>query len=223
VPIQDGWLDCIRLKTVVKTKGCRLIVFAKAPIPGQVKTRLIPSMGATAAAALHEKLAFHCLSKAVDAAVGPVELWCSPTTVHPFFIRCSMQFQIELHTQPAGDLGRRMGVAFENTLKRASSALLIGTDCPSLTQTDLREASEAFVQGVDAVIGPAEDGGYVLLGLRQYNLELLTDISWGTESVLNQTRGRLRRLGWRWHELPERWDVDRPEDIERLILEGYFT
>lgn len=222
MPVQDGWLDFIRLETVVKGKSCHLIVFAKAPIPGQVKTRLIPSMGAMGAAALHEKLVLHCLAKAMGAGVGPIELWCTPDTGHPFFIHCAKGFQIELHTQPDGDLGRRMGYAFSKTLKRASSALLIGTDCPSLTQIDLREASKAFAQGMDAVIGPAEDGGYVLLGLRQYNPEVLTDISWGTESVLNQTRGRLRTLGWRWHELRERWDVDRPEDIERLILEGYF-
>ena len=223
MPIQDAWLDFIRLETVVKRKGCHLIVFAKAPIPGQVKTRLIPSMGATGAAALHEKLVLHCLANAVDAGVGPIELWCTPDTGHPFFIHCAMEFQIKLHTQPDGDLGRRMGCAFSEILKRASSALLMGTDCPSLTQIDLREASEAFVRGMDAVIGPAEDGGYVLLGLRQYNPEVLTDISWGTESVLNQTRCRLRTLGWRWHELSERWDVDRSEDKERLILEGYFT
>ena len=222
MPLQDGWLGFIRLETVMKKKGCRLILFAKAPIPGQVKTRLIPSMGATGAAALHEKLVFQCLARAVDAGVGPVELWCSPNTGHPFFTRCSTEFQIELHTQPEGDLGRRMECAFNKTFKRASSALLMGTDCPSLTQADLKEASEAFVQGADAVIGPAEDGGYVLLGLRQYNPGLLTGISWGTGSVLSQTRGRLRRLGWRWHELQERWDVDRPEDIERLILEGFF-
>jgi len=206
----------------VKKTNCHLIVFAKAPIPGQVKTRLIPSMGATSAAALHEKLVFHCLATAVDASLGPIDLWCTPTVRHPFFIRCAKEFQVELHTQPDGHLGRRMGWAFDKTLKRASSALLIGTDCPSLTQGDLRKAAEVLVQGTDAVIGPAEDGGYFLLGLRHYDPELFMGISWGTESVLDQTRARLRRLGWRWHELPERWDVDRPEDMERLMLDGYL-
>ncbi len=206
----------------VKKTDCQLIVFAKAPIPGQVKTRLIPSMGATSAAALHEKLVFHCLATAVDASLGPTDLWCTPTVRHPFFIRCAMEFQAELHTQPDGHLGRRMGWAFDKTLKRASSALLIGTDCPSLTQDDLRKAAEVLVQGTDAVIGPAQDGGYFLLGLRHYDPELFMGISWGTESVLDQTRARLRRLGWQWHELPERWDVDRPEDMERLMLEGYL-
>lgn len=206
----------------MKTTDCRLIVFAKAPIPGQVKTRLISSIGATSAAALHEKLVFHCLATVIDAGVAPIDLWCAPTIRHPFFIRCSKEFHVELHTQPDGDLGRRMGWAFRKTFRRASSALLIGTDCPSLTQGDLTKAAEFLVQGIDAVIGPAEDGGYFLLGLRHYDPLLFTDISWGTESVLDQTRARLRRLGWRWHELPERWDVDRPEDMERLTLTGYL-
>lgn len=206
----------------MKRTDCRLIVFAKAPIPGEVKTRLIPSMGATSAATLHEKLVFHCLTTAVNASLGPIDLWCAPTVRHPFFIRCAKEFQIGLHTQKDGDLGRRMGWAFDRTLRKASSALLIGTDCPSLTQGDLRKAAEVLVQGTDAVIGPAEDGGYFLLGLRHYDPELFMGISWGTESVLDQTRARLRRLGWRWHELPERWDVDRPEDMERLMFEGYL-
>jgi hypothetical protein len=206
----------------MKTVNCRLIVFAKAPIPGQVKTRLISLIGATAAAALHEKLVFRCLTTAVDAGVGPIDLWCAPTIRHPFFTRCSKEFRVELHRQPDGDLGRRMGWAFRKTFRRASSALLIGTDCPSLTQGDLTKAAEFLVQGIDAVIGPAEDGGYFLLGLRHYDPLLFTDISWGTESVLDQTRARLGRLGWRWHELAERWDVDRPEDMERLTLADYL-
>lgn len=129
---------------------------------------------------------------------------------------------MELHNQPNGDLGRRMAFAFSKTLKRASSAILIGTDCPSLTQADLKEAAEILAQGFDAVIGPAEDGGYVLLGLRHYVPDLFSGISWGTNRVMEKTRLRLRRLKWRWHELPERWDVDRPEDLERLRMEGHL-
>jgi hypothetical protein len=206
----------------MKRIDCRLIVFAKAPISGQVKTRLIPSMGASAAVAFHEKLVFHCLATAVKAHVGPVDLWCAPSARHPFFIHCRRKFQVELHNQPNGDLGRRMAFAFSKTLKRASSAILIGTDCPSLTQADLKEAAEILAQGFDAVIGPAEDGGYVLLGLRHYAPDLFSGISWGTNRVMEKTRLRLRRLKWRWHELPERWDVDRPEDLERLRMEGHL-
>jgi len=199
---------------------CRILVFAKAPIPGEVKTRLLSSMDALAVIGLHEKLVFHSLNAAVKSQVGPVELWCSPSIEHPFFLRCAEKFQLELHQQAEGDLGRRMALAFDETLKRSRAALLMGTDCPSLTRDDLSKARQALMEGAPAVISPAEDGGYVLIGLRQFEPELFRGISWGTGSVFQETGERLRRLGWKWKELPQRWDVDRPEDVERLRREG---
>jgi hypothetical protein len=201
---------------------CRLILFAKAPVPGQVKTRLIPAVGPSAAATLYEQLILHSLSIATDAQIGPVDLWCAPSTEHPFFLRCSERFPISLFSQPNGDLGSRMAHAFRDTLTKTSLVLLMGTDCPSLTADDLREGASVLRRGIAAVIGPSEDGGYVLIGLRRYAPELFTGISWGTGYVLHQTRQRLRGLGWKWHELSEQWDVDRPEDMERLNREGYL-
>jgi len=203
----------------MNTTDCRLIVFAKAPIPGQVKTRLSPSINAEAATALHEKLVLHCLQTATKSHVGPIELWCTPSIEHPFFLHCVEQFQVELHQQPEGNLGRRMAYAFYETLKKSNSALLMGTDCPALNWGDLKEAKMILHRGAQAVISPAEDGGYVLIGLRQYESQLFEGISWGTGSVMEETRGKLRRLKWYWHELPTRWDVDRPEDVERLKKE----
>jgi hypothetical protein len=139
---------------------------------------------------------------------------------HPFFLQCAEKFSIELHQQTEGDLGRRMSHAFRETLKRAPMALLIGSDCPSLTPDDLKEAKKILEQCVPAVITPAEDGGYVLIGLCQYDPALFEEIPWGTESVLKETRKRLLQLGWSWQELPTRWDVDRPEDVVRLKREG---
>jgi len=202
--------------------NCRVIVFAKAPIPGEVKTRLLSSMDVLAVTALHEKLVFHSLNTAVMSKVGSVELWCTPSVDHPFFIQCANKSQIELHQQTEGDLGRRMGHAFNETFKKAPMVLLTGSDCPSLTPDDLKEGKKILEQGVPAIITPAEDGGYVLIGLRQYEPSLFEGISWGTGSVMEETRERLRRLRWNWHELPQRWDVDRPEDVERLKVEGYL-
>jgi len=206
----------------MKRTDCRLIVFAKAPLPGDVKTRLLPLLDAEAIAVLYEQLILHCLHTAVEAEVGPVDLWCMPSMKHPFFLRCSKIFRIELYQQTEGDIGKRMAHAFFETLKKTDSALLMGTDCPSLTCADLKEAKRTLQQGVHAVISPTEDGGYVLLGLCQYAPQLFEGVSWGTKSVLEETRERLRRLGWHWQELPERWDVDRPEDVKRLISEGYL-
>ena len=202
------------------TSDCHLIVFARAPVPGQVKTRLIPSMGLSAATVLYEQLVMHGLSIAINARLGPVDLWCAPSTSHPFFLQLTRKFPIALFKQAGGDLGHRMAHAFRKTLKKTSHALLIGTDCPTLTHDDLREAAEGLRRGIDAVIGPAEDGGYVLIGLRRCVPELFAGIPWGTGSVLHQTRLRLKELGWKWHELSEHWDVDRPEDVERLKGEG---
>lgn len=200
--------------------NCRLLVFAKAPILGEVKTRLFPYMDAESITSLYKKLLLHSLKIAVNSKVGPVELWCSPSKEHPFFLRYAEEFSIELRQQTDGNLGRRMGHAFREILKRVPMALLIGSDCPSLTPDDLKEAKKILEQGTSAVLTPAEDGGYVLIGLRQFESSLFEGISWGTSSVLKETRQRLLQLGWSWCELSQRWDVDRPEDVERLRREG---
>lgn len=208
---------------VAGMKDCSIIVFAKAPIPGQVKTRLVGSLGAWEAAQLYERLAFQTLQTSLLSDVGPVTLWCAPSTEHPFFRRCADELKVELRTQSEGDLGRRMADAFRETLSVTTAALLIGTDCPGLTQEDLRESSLVLGQKADAVVGPTEDGGYVLIGLRTLAPSLFEGVPWGTEEVLVDTRRHLRNLGWTWHELIVRWDVDRPEDVKRMIAEGYAT
>jgi len=197
-----------------------VMVFARAPVAGEAKTRLIPVLGAEGAAALHGRLARHCLGVAAGAGVGPVALWCSPSRGHPFFGQCAREFGAVLHDQVGEDLGARMAHAFRETLKASERAIIIGTDCPGLTAADFRRAAAFLENGSDAVIGPAEDGGYVLLGLRRYAPELFTGITWSTDGVLQQTRDRLRALRWRWRELAEHWDVDRPEDVRRLVREN---
>lgn len=109
-----------------------------------------------------------------------------------------------------------MRQAAASALAGSDYALLIGCDCPTLTAAYLRQALTALKKGYNAILGPAEDGGYVLLGLRHAEPELFSGIAWGTDTVLDSTRSRLRRLKWRWHELPEQWDVDRPADLMRL-------
>lgn len=193
---------------------CTLIVFAKAPDAGKAKTRLIPALGADGAAALQARLVRHTLDTAVAARVMRVELWCTPTPEHPFFAHCARDFGVALFRQDGTDLGARMAHAMAHAVARGP-AVLIGTDCPALTARHLRLARNAL-RDYDAVVAPAEDGGYVLIGLTQFDTEVFAGIAWGTDSVMSETRVRLAALGRRWGELPVLWDVDRPEDLVRL-------
>jgi rSAM/selenodomain-associated transferase 1 len=195
---------------------CRVMVFARAPTPGEAKTRLIPALGEAGAAALHRRLVMHSLRAATDAQLGPVELWCAPDAGDPFFRECERRFVVGLRSQGQGDLGARMLGAFEAALARASRAILVGSDIPALSAQYLRDAHRALAGGDDVVIGPAEDGGYALIGLSRCDPELFRDIRWGGPQVLAETRRRLTALSLRSSELPVLWDVDRPEDLERL-------
>src|SRR5689334_14734736 len=131
-----------------------IAVFAKAPVAGEVKTRLVPTLGADGAARLHERLVEHALETAIAARLGPVELWCAPDPAHPFFEGCAQRFGVALRRQRGADLGARMHDAFAAT---GAPLLLIGSDCPALTPADLR-ACAAALGTHDAVFVPAEDG-----------------------------------------------------------------
>ena len=194
----------------------RLLVYAKAPRPGLVKTRLIPALGAVGAATLQARLIRHTVAMATATRLCPVELWCAPGPEEPFFAACQRARPLTLRCQPAGDLGARMLAGANQALEAADYTLIIGTDCPALTQDYLAAALRALDEGAEAVVGPAEDGGYVLLGLRRTAPALFADMPWGSDRVYAETYARLERLGWRWRRLPVLWDVDRPEDLARL-------
>lgn len=197
-----------------------ILVFARTPRPGEVKKRLIPALGPEGAARLHEQMTRRAVATAVQAKRGAVQLWCSPTRAHPFFQDLQHHYAIELKEQRGRDLGERMHSAFVDALGHARHAILIGADCPALTPPDLRTAAERLSCGADAVIAPAFDGGYVLIGLTKPARVLFGDIEWGSERVFLQTRQRLRALACVWHELPSRPDVDRPEDLALLAADG---
>ena len=194
-----------------------VIVFAKAPRPGEVKTRLVPLLGAEGAAALHAKLVKHTLDTIRAASLKPVELHCAPGTDDPFFAYCQGHYGVTLRPQVAGDLGARMHSAFESALATHARALIVGTDCPALTARHLRQAEKALRDGADAVFVPCEDGGYALIGLARVDARLFSGIAWSTGSVMADTRLRLKQLGWTSRELETLWDVDRPEDYARLV------
>jgi uncharacterized protein len=194
-----------------------LAILAKAPVAGSVKTRLIPALGADGAAALHERLIERTVATACAAAIGPVTLWMTPAVPHECFTALASRFQIALAAQPDGDLGARMLAACEAA---AGPAIVIGTDCPALAPSHLRQAADVLRDGSDVVVIPAEDGGYVLIGSRAPQPGLFAGMTWSTDQVMAQTRQRLAQGGLTWRELPPLWDVDRPEDLVRLRAAG---
>ncbi len=188
-----------------------LQIFAKAPIVGKVKTRLKDAIDEQAATDLHKRLVKYCLQK--FSRIFTVQLWCYPNELHPFFITCKSEFNISLHNQQGKNLGERMAYALASTAPKPT--ILIGTDCPTLTVNTLQNSFIALQQN-QVVLGPAEDGGYVLIGMQQKIPELFTDIPWGTSLVLETTRSRLSTLQLNWYETSIQWDVDRPQDLARL-------
>lgn len=192
----------------------RIIVFARAPVPGRCKTRLIPRLGARGAARWQARQLRRTLAAA--AATGlPVELWTEPDSRHALFLRCRRERGARLRRQPAGDLGRRMARALDATLAAgAPAAVLIGSDCPLLDSAQLR-AALATLESADVVLQPAEDGGYVLIGARRPLGRCLHGIAWSSGAELAQTRAALCRRGLRLAERPALWDVDHPRDLVR--------
>ncbi len=193
-----------------------LLLFAKAPRPGQAKTRLIHLLGKEGAARLQQALIEHSLNR-LTGQDWCTELWCAPDGQHPFFQTCQRRFAVSLHEQQGHDLGERMHHALSQALARYRQVVIVGSDCPALSAARVEQAFETLEAGQDAVIVPAEDGGYVLLGLRRIDKALFAGVAWGSGEVYRQSRERLEALGWSWRALAECWDVDRPQDYRRLL------
>lgn len=196
---------------------CAVIVFAKAPLAGYAKTRLIPALGVEGAATLAERMLGHAVRQAVAAGIGPVEVCCSPDASHAAFGGLAATFRLALTPQGPGDLGARMQRALARRLApravpAVDGALLIGTDAPALDAAMLRRARDALAAH-DAVFVPALDGGYALVGLRQPAPGLFDGIAWSTSTVMARTRERIAALGLRCTELDPVADIDEPADL----------
>jgi rSAM/selenodomain-associated transferase 1 len=197
-----------------------IIVFARAPVPGRAKTRLVPRLGEWAAARLQARLTERALRTALAAGCGPVELHATPRTRHAFFVHCRRRYPVALRPQRGADLGERMYRALAAALRRHRQVLLIGVDAPTLGAADLRRAARLLRGGTDVVLAPAEDGGYALIGCRRVATALFERIAWGGHEVYAHTARRLEQLGYRWRALRTVWDVDRPQDLARLASLG---
>ncbi len=197
----------------------QLAIFAKAPIAGYAKTRLIPNLGAEGAAELQAYLFQRTMRTALASPLRPITLWCAPDCDHPIFRSARQEYGFTTHAQAGDDLGERMFGAFERLTRRAP-ALLIGTDCPILSADHLKRCATALVSGADAAFIPAEDGGYALIGLRKPVWRLFEGIPWGTADVMRLTRDRLREEKLSAFETDHLWDVDTPADYYRAKSAG---
>ena len=187
-----------------------VIIFARAPVAGRVKTRLAPRLGAAGATRLHMRLVENAVRTARDARCGPVELHA--TARHRFF----SALDVKVRLQRGHDLGERMHNALRNALRRHRRAIVIGADAPALKPADLRRAARLLEGGIDVVLAPAEDGGYALIGARRISLRVFTGVRWGSGDVLAQTLRNVAQATLHYRLLRTVWDVDRPEDLLRL-------
>ena len=201
---------------------CAIAIFAKAPVEGFTKTRLIPRLSAAGAAELQKTLITRAVEVAKAAKLGPVSLWCTPDCRHAFFREIAEKYSIVLHAQTGDDLGAKMENAFE-LLTKTMPALLMGTDCVAIDAALITRCAAALQNDHDAVFLPVEDGGYILIGLKRPIAELFHDMPWTTERVMPETRRRASEIGLKIEEPETLWDIDRPEDYERALSSGALS
>ena len=188
-----------------------LIQFARVPVSGRVKTRLIPALGEEGACQLHIDLMQHCCQQLLAAELAPVELWLDSEVEHPAVAACAAQGAV-LRCQYGADLGQRMHHALLDGLARYRRVVLVGSDCPGIDSQYLRQANH----GLDTAplcLGPATDGGYVLIGACRSDPGLFEGVEWGADTVLADTLANVGRLGWGVEVLSELADIDRPGDL----------
>ena len=199
-----------------------LVIFAKAPIPGAVKTRLCPPLTPDEAATLHGTFVLDVLEQTRQAVTKgrlPVDryLACAPASDHVFFQIMEERQGVRLLDQIGQDLGARMHQVFTTLfLHGYQRVIIIGTDAPTLPQSTYQEAF-ALLRAHDLVLGPALDGGYYLIGLKRPVPELFAEIPWSTDQVLQLTRKKAAELGLSVATLKEWRDIDTIDDLRALI------
>ncbi len=187
-----------------------ILIFAKAPVPGFAKTRLIPLLGAQGAAELARQMLKRTCSEALRVPGATAELCATPVAADPAW-RGRMPKRVSVSDQGEGDLGERLARACERSLSQSDGAILIGADCPAIDRYRLAFAAQAL-RNHDAFIHPAADGGYALLALRRFSPLLFADIPWSSSDVCRITLRALCRLGWTVSVGETLRDVDEPAD-----------
>jgi hypothetical protein len=196
-------------------RNAGIALFAKAPVPGRVKTRLTPALGPVQAARVARALLDLTLASIVPAVPAQWTLFLDGPADEA--LRAAARaYGLDIEPQAAGDLGERLAAAFDVLRSRgAARTLAIGADSPTLDPARVRDAIESL-EAADVVLGPTEDGGYYLVGLRDARREIFRDIPWSTDAVLAATLDRARKARLTVRLLAAWYDVDGPEDLGRL-------
>jgi len=199
-----------------------IIIFAREPVEGQVKTRLIPALGEQTATRLYAQLLNHTIANVLNCQLSVLDICITPESQSLYFTQLPFGAHYKLSTQQGNDLGERMYYALSGKLEKFTKAILIGTDCPSLNCHELSRAIRALDYH-DMVFSPAKDGGYVLVGAKQLSSVVFSKINWGSEWVMQQTRNALLKTGLSWQELSLQQDIDNVEDLVHLQLYPQFS
>lgn len=200
---------------MVSSTPTPLYLFAKSPVPGEVKTRLLTHLSAASCAALAEEMLFHSVENITSYWPGALVLCVTPSCDDPNFREISKRYNCDVILQIDADLGGRMMHVLEQGISVSGAAVVMGCDVPQISERILVSAS-AYLRAGENVIGPAEDGGFYLLGLQSSCPELFEGISWGGNKVLDEVLLRARLLGISLKKLPVLRDIDRWEDLKWL-------
>lgn len=203
-------------------KPVRIVIMAKAPIPGLCKTRLIPALGEKGAADLARQMLTNTIKMAIESGAGRIECCMTPSPESLPGLVTSYPTEINWTKQVDGDLGIKMAAIVRRVIDEGESIILLGTDCPGLSTVHIQKAAQ-WLQHGDVSLIPVDDGGYCLIGLNQYATELFSAIPWSTSNVTEITRQRILALGWRLFESESLFDIDVPEDLSRLQTEYLQT
>jgi rSAM/selenodomain-associated transferase 1 len=202
------------------SKRRALVVYAKAPIPGTVKTRLCPPLSPEEATALHSSFVMDAIERTKHVS-GKLKadcfIACDPSMEHPFFTALRSRHGVKLLQQRGQDLGERMDGTMQELLDHDySSVVITGCDLPTLPPEEISRAF-GLLDVNDCVLGPCPDGGYYLIGLRRPCPDLFSNIPWGTSEVLGLTKEKATALNLKLGLTAPWSDIDTPDDLHTLI------